>query len=270
MKNASFIKRTKKFFIGIGSFIAFLLIISIAGYLFQELGYALHITEPTATFSPPTPTAIPVTGNLIDFIDQEVIEVRTDGAGIDDLNLGIRRLTGEFIEVEIQVGTYFLSHNEYVQNMVVVSKKTVQIDHDQWEEIVLQVACANKEKSIPETGDRFEILRQPENQELQMLMKEFETIYERSWEYYLFPVQQAAIWIVTNDSSYSSLGTLVTPGDFGFNIRVIEEDDAVRAMQLVDEAGIDITAKAIWADRTQLSIDLEDPQLQEWLGERAQ
>lgn len=186
------------------------------------------------------------------------------------MNLGIRRLTDKFIEVEIPVGTYFLSHHEFVQNMVVVSKKTVQIDHDQWEEVVLQVACANKEKSIPETGDNFDILRQPENQELQLLMKEFETIYERSWEYFLFPVKQAAIWIVANDSSYSGLGTLVRPGDFGFNIRVIEEDDAVRPMQLVDEAGIDITAKAIWADRAQLSTDLEDPQLQEWLRERAQ
>ena len=63
------------------------------------------------------------------------------------------------------------------------------------------------------------------------------------------------------------LGTLV--GGFGFGPRLIKEDDAVRAMRLVDAAGIDITTKAIWQDRTSLFHSVTDPALGEWLKDRA-
>ena len=42
-----------------------------------------------------------------------------------------------------------------------------------------------------------------------------------------YPVEQAAIWIVTDDASYDELGMLVKDSRFG--TAVINENDAARA-----------------------------------------
>ena len=112
----------------------------------------------------------------------------------------------------------------------------------------------------------------PEQAELQALVA---TIDARSsswgWEYGTFDVVQAAIWIVTDDAGYGGLGTLVRQsGIGGLSTRVILEDEAARAMRMVDEAGIDITQRQIWQDRDLIAAGAEDATLVEWIREREQ
>ena len=85
-------------------------------------------------------------------------------------------------------------------------------------------------------------------------------------------VEQAAVWIVTDDADYDDLGSLVeTFGPValpGMGSRVIREAQTARAMKILDEAGIDITGKAIWRDRERILSKLEDAGLRQWLQRR--
>ncbi len=223
--------------------------------------------RPTATTAP---TAVPdITGNLVDLLEAGQIEARPRGSSIEDLELDIKRLLDELIEVEIEVGTYFIAHSGSVQNMVVLQEVVVRLETGSWIEVLLDVACGNMRRSIPDGADTFEIARHPEQAELQLLLNSMSESQREGWEYRSFDVKQAAIWIVTDDASYSGLGILMrSSGYTGLRTRVIDEDDAARAMQLVDDAGIDITTKAIWNDRDQITEGVEEPALAEWIRER--
>ena len=82
---------------------------------------------------------------------------------------------------------------------------------------------------------------------------------------FLFTVRQAAVWIVTDNASYSDLATLVMSSDGSGGTRVINEYEAARAMQLCDQANIDITRKAIWKDKLTILHGLHDASLKGWL-----
>ena len=84
-------------------------------------------------------------------------------------------------------------------------------------------------------------------------------------------VRQAAVWIVTDNANYDALGTLVEsfgPVAFG-GTRVINEEEAARAMQICVAAGINITHKAIWRDRGTILKRVQDASLRKWLQESA-
>ncbi len=75
--------------------------------------------------------------------------------------------------------------------------------------------------------------------------------------------KQAAVWIVTDNADYDDLGTLVS-GSWSFSpggrARAIGARETAQALQLCDQAGIDVTVKAIWDDRPKILADLEQIQ----------
>lgn len=227
--------------------------------------------EPTATPAP-TATPVPERENIIDLIDAGKVEVHPRGSGIDSLTLDIRSLVNELLEVEIPVGTYFISHVESTQNMVVRRPESVLLKELSRVEVELNVACANMHRSVPQSEAAFDIIREPDQAELSLLLAAMAEASPHGWEYDVYSVEQAAIWIVTDDATYADLGTLVRQGAIaGFPIRVIMEDDAARAMRSVDEAGIDITGKAIWQDRDRIIEGIEDDlSLIDWLRDLEQ
>ena len=89
-----------------------------------------------------------------------------------------------------------------------------------------------------------------------------------------YPVMQAAIWLASDDARYDTLGNIirVTLGPNGevpmTGPRVIDEEAAILALQVLERAQIDITKKAIWADRSRILAGLKTPTLQEWLRKR--
>jgi hypothetical protein len=81
-----------------------------------------------------------------------------------------------------------------------------------------------------------------------------------------YPVEQAAIWIVTDDATYDELGLLVEGSRFGTSI--IGEETALRAMMLVDQAGLSIREHAIWSDHSRFIGTETDPQVAGWLNDQ--
>jgi len=126
-----------------------------------------------------------------------------------------------------------------------------------------QAACADRVRDIPGSGDSFSVQRSPHQQELASLTPVLDKAGAS------FAVRQAAVWIVTDNATYSELGILVRrPAYGGPGTRVIKENDAARAMKLCDQAGINIRNKRIWWDRLRILNAVTDPELRAWLVSR--
>jgi hypothetical protein len=82
-----------------------------------------------------------------------------------------------------------------------------------------------------------------------------------------FAVEQAAVWIVTDNANYDALGMLVMGSREG--MAMVEANEAARAMMLVDASGIDITTRAIWAERDTFASAVTDPEARAWLESRS-
>ena len=245
------------------------------GGLFLFFGFIILLNFGSQIINPPPPTptidpaSIPREGNIVDLISANEIEVKPRGAGIDELEIEIRRLVEELLEVEISVGTYFLSHSGAVQNMVVRAPANILLETDAWLEVTVEVACANMLREVPFSKDSFDIVRAPDQSELQTLMEFLEGADDLGWKYTEFDVIQAAVWIVTDDANFEDLGTLVgSYTTLGPQTRSIDEDETARAMFLVDEADIDITDKEIWLDRNRIANGVLDTSLADWIRER--
>lgn len=202
---------------------------------------------------------------ISDLLEQKKIEASVSGKGIENVSLTLKRLVGTKMSVIIPVGTFFVSNNAGTQNMVVRKAQTVLLDSDDPQTVTISAACANRSKHIPEGDDSFSIQESPAAEELTKLMP----VLDKTGVSY--EIEQAAIWIITDDASYDDLGILVRsfgPIAIG-GTRIIGEREAARAMQIIDQAGIDITKKAIWQDRSKILEKLPDGDLKTWLRQKA-
>lgn len=93
-----------------------------------------------------------------------------------------------------------------------------------------------------ESTDTFTIKKSLNQEELERLLAVLDA------ENADYPVQQAAIWIITDDADYYDLGTLICEN----GERAINESQAAEALLLIDKAGIDINNKAIAKDRDRI------------------
>jgi hypothetical protein len=193
-------------------------------------------------------------GDIVDLIREKKIEVRTSGSGIQSVSLSMRRLVPHPVTVRVPVGTFFVAGNRSSQNMVATAARVQRLTSAAWVTVSVAAACANRPRNIPGSGDSFAIERAPEQAELARLMAALDKAGVG------YAVRQAAVWIVTDNASYSGLGILVRG-----SARAIREADAARAMQLYDEVGLDITRKAIWRDRQTILRGLPDGALKRWL-----
>ncbi|MFA5193243.1 MAG: hypothetical protein WC740_21245 [Verrucomicrobiia bacterium] len=208
--------------------------------------------------------------DIVDLLAEQLVEIRAQGNGISSVDLHILRLARYPIVVRIPVGTYFVPSRQSVQNMVVTAEAKIHLTKPMWTRISINVACANRPRSVPSTRDSFTIERAPQQAELIKLMPVLERAHVDA------RVRQAAVWIVTDDANYSDLGILIS----GFSIpfsnpsdprppRAIKHREAALAMKICSEAGIDITGKHIWSDRRTLLRGLDnEPDLKKWLEEK--
>jgi hypothetical protein len=202
--------------------------------------------------------------DVVDLLQERKIEIRTEGSGIQRVAVQIRRLVPYPITVRIPVGSYFVSFRRSAQNMVATEERRHRLTTEGWQHVSVPAACANRPRSIPGSGDTFTVQRSPQQQELARLMP----FLDKAGASY--PVRQAAVWIVTDDASYSDLGILVSrPSSQVYGgTRTIKEVEAARAMKICHEAGLDLTNKRIWSDRQEIAQALTDADLKRWLEER--
>jgi hypothetical protein len=220
--------------------------------------YRLHSTDSLGNTATSEVLTLTTADDVVDLIEEGMIETRAEGVGIKELKLEARRLVDQLVTVYVPVGTYFVSGSASTQDMVSRESHTFVLDTDEWVSDKIPVACSNRSRAIPGSGDSFEIHRSPHQEELAELMPR---LAEADVD---FEVEQAAIWIVTDDADYSDLGILIS-GFFG--PRLIKEKEAAQAMRIVHEAGIDITQKAIWQDRETIVAGLNDESLKEWISQ---
>lgn len=202
--------------------------------------------------------------SILDALNNGKIEVEVTGSGIENVTMKIRRLVKHRIKIVCQVGTYFVCCGS-AQNMVSRSEEIIDLTDEDWQTIEIDAACANRSRDIPYSDESFDIRESPYQEDLKKLMP----ILEKS--NVSFGVEQAAVWIVTDNADYDDLGTLVSRPIYQIfgGTRIINEYEAARAMKICDEAGIDITRKAIWRDREEIIKGLTDKKLKYWLQEKS-
>lgn len=200
--------------------------------------------------------------HIVDLVEQKLITTRITGIGMDSLALNVRNTSAQMLQVEIPAGTYFVARNPQVQNMVARGATSFTLEPLQMRDIQIEAACANVRRAEPGSTDTFGILRASEQPELGKLIATLNSARV------LYPVEQAAIWIVTDDASYDDLGMLV--GGSRYGEALIGENEALRAMMLVSRSGLDITTYAVWAERDKLALKVSEADLIAWLaGQRA-
>jgi WD40 repeat protein len=207
--------------------------------------------------------------NIADLIKAEKVRVTINGDSIRRLGMRIEKTTSQPLDIIVPAGTYFVCNNRSAQNMVSLRDVRRTLEKDSTS-LSIPVACANKPKDIPTSKDGFTIGSLPNAEELKKLTALLGT-KNLSYE-----INQAAVWIVTDNASYDGLGTLTTTttshavGVPGFQqqratTRTIKEPEAVAAMRLCVEAGIDIKTKTIWSDRFKILMTLPLGELKNWL-----
>jgi hypothetical protein len=200
--------------------------------------------------------------DLVDLLHEHKIEVQAQGSGIEYVSVRIRRLVSYPLTVRIPVGSCFVASSRSAQNMVTTAEGRVQLTSPEWQHVSVEAACANRPRDIPDSDDTFTVQRLPAQAELAKLMPVLNRAQVDT------ETRQAAVWIVTDNADYSDLGILVA-GQFDFGgSRVINEEETARAMKLCDQAGIDLTRKAIWRDRHRVLSGLGEGPLKAWLAQQ--
>jgi hypothetical protein len=196
---------------------------------------------------------------IVDLVEKELIAVSITGVSMDAVALHVTSISPKPLEILIPAGTYFVAENPSVQNMVARHAASASIDPGAIVDIKVDAACASLHLTAPGAADTFAMVRASELPEMGKVIDQLNTTPVD------YRVEQAAIWIVTDDASYDELGMLVGGSPFGPPL--IQEEDAARAMMLTDQAGVDIRKYSIWRDRYTLLVKVTQPDLATWLGD---
>lgn len=183
------------------------------------------------------------------------IELEIRGSDITSVTVKLRRRVKHDVRVRIPAGTMFSAGSSSVQDMLALEAGSVELDTGRWTSVSLDAACADIDAAIPGQQDTFTVAAAPDT--LRRLARSLRSEGDTA-------VRQAAVWIVSDDANFWSLGTLI----YATGARVIGPEEAAAAMKLVDESGIDITARTIWADRDGILDGLSKGPLKTWLKER--
>jgi hypothetical protein len=211
---------------------ALLLIFLIIAFLLPG-GYAMAQQKKPAELSVPTYT-------ISEALEKGKITVEAEGAGLSEVSVTIKRTTEEKFKVLIPVGTYFVAKGNY-QSMVSREKVIADLTVNKKVTVRVPASCANASKEVPRKGDKFDIALSPQAEDLRKLM---EVIAKKNPEEV---VTQVAVWIVTDNISRDELDSRYVRG-FG-GTPAASDEDVIKAMALVEEAGIDLEEKKIYKEK---------------------
>jgi len=193
--------------------------------------------------------------DLMDLLSRGQVQVEATGTNIQNVTVRIRRVATQPLQVDIPAGTFFASGSKSsAQDMISTSSSSISLTGPEWVELVIPAACADRFQKIPTSADQFTVRRLPPQAELAVAARALAAAGAT------YAVIQAGIWIVSDNADYGDLGELIDIG-----MRVINENAAAQAMQILSSAGINIKNKAIWADREQIAAGTNDSALADWL-----
>jgi hypothetical protein len=222
---------------------------------------APQVQAPASPVEAPAPLDEFERHNMFDLHAAGKIAFSANGSNIQQVRLEVLSLSDERIRVVVPAGAFFASSDPAAQSMVATRSHEFDLLPRQALSLSIDAACANLPLDIPSSGTGFTITQQPPQPELALIAP---MLAAQGYD-----VRQAAVWIVTDNASFDDLGTLVTGGAYGNmgGVRVIDPEDAVRAMQIVDAAGVDIRARRIWRDRHTLLQSAPEGEARSWLAE---
>ncbi len=200
--------------------------------------------------------------DLFDLIQEGKIMAHGTGAGIESVSLTLQNTTPLWLTVLVPPGTFLVARDTSAQNMITTAAYTIRVGPQSDQALSIAAACANRPRDIPEGDDQFAIARTPPQADLARLMPALASAQAP------YAVRQAAVWILSDDADYIDLGVLVQSANGYGGSRVILAPETARAMQIIDGAGIDITRRAIWRDRSEVLRQLPDGELKSWLAAR--
>ncbi|MGQ0532760.1 MAG: hypothetical protein ACT4OF_08745 [Caulobacteraceae bacterium] len=206
---------------------------------------------------PPAPAQ---QGVLFDLRAAGKIAAEVTGSNIERVSLNVLNLTDEPIRVHIPAGTFFAANNAGAQSMVATNGRYIDLGGRQAGSAMIDTACANLPLDIPNGSNSFTIAQAPPQPDLARIAP---LLVNESYD-----VRQAAVWIITDNADFNDLGILVSSSgysDFG-GMRVIDEHDAARAMQLLDTAGVNVRNRRIWRDRGTIVEYLPEGEVRTWLS----
>ena len=164
--------------------------------------------------------------DVFDLLKSGKIEVKTQGNGIQSVDLSVRKKAPGPLTVKVPVGTFFVSAKASSQNMVTTAESEVTLNDSDWHTVSADAACANRPRHIPGDKDRFSIQKSPNQKELAQLMPFLD---KANVDY---ATRQAAVWIATDNADYEDMGILQSSQN-GVQIgRVINEEEVAAAMKL--------------------------------------
>lgn len=201
----------------------------------------------TSTPLRPTPTPAEVL-TIIEAVNQEKIVVQTEGAGLSAVRVIAERLEPLSLEITIPIGTFFINQG-HAQDMISLRTTTLYLTQEDTAKVTVRAACANLHRSVPNALSTFDIIASPEQEELRYLLVAIEQ------ETHTSVVEQVAIWIVTDDVSRPELDSRYVRSSSLFPLGgkpAASDEDVIRAIILVNEAGISIADKSIFAERISL------------------
>ncbi len=196
-------------------------------------------------------------GDVMDLVENEHIEIDPRGAGMDSVVVRTRRLAERPVRVHIPAGVFFISRNAAARNMVAVGVNESTLTDEDWVDIPVKAAAAARAPLIPQKDTTFAMEARPRQEELAVLAAALARANVA------FPTAQAAVWIVAEDVDYEALKS--PPPDAEQGALVIGPEDAARALRFCMDSGIEINNKRIWGDLGAILEEIEDESLAQWL-----
>ncbi len=196
--------------------------------------------------------------HILDLYFHNRVEMHAYGADTNAVSLVLRNKTANPIQVLMPAGLYFVAPNKMIQTMV--STSNVQLDLAARQEMTVSLPAASTNIGAKKAGSdsRFSIRGATGQRDLEKLIPAMQRAAAT------YPVNQAAVWILTEDASYEQLGTLKSGPDV-LATRIIGQADVARALRILSDAGIDVRNRAVWRDRAQLAASVENTELASWL-----
>jgi len=221
------------------------------------------VRAPTRTIGPPTPTPA-YTLRLADALAGGRVSARVQGKGLDAVTVVLERLVPESLEILIPVGTFFVNHAGHEQDMVAVYQATVHLTDREEATATVKSACANLYRSVPDEGSALDIEAAPPDEDLRRLVEAIER-----GPYTTHAVKQIAVWVVTNDVSRAALDSRYRSSTFGISLvssPAASDEEVIRALWLVQDAGIPVQEKTLFAERVSLvrALASGDAEVREW------
>ena len=196
--------------------------------------------------------------HLLDLYFHNQVEMHAYGANTNAVSLVLRNKTANPISVLMPAGLYFVAPNKLIQTMISTANVTLDLAARQEATVSLPAASTNIGATKAGGDTRFSIRGATGQRDLEKLIPAMQRAAAP------YPVNQAAVWILTEDASYEQLGTLKSGPDI-LATRRIGQADVAKALRILSDAGIDVRQRAVWRDRALFAASVENTELASWL-----